>query len=104
MAWPWQPAIGLTNPTEIGNGTYTEQIQEGSNEDHARKAPTQIQTEQKITLLVEKGSNPRRAGTRTGKVFGYYKTGMTVEQFLAKPDALMVDLVADVERGHVKVA
>ena len=56
--------------------------------------------EQKITLLAKE--NPRRKG-RTGKVFGYYKTEMTVGQFLAKPDALMVDLLADVERGHIKV-
>jgi hypothetical protein len=65
-----------------------------------KRTPT-FKPDGKITVLAK--DNPRR-GKRTGKVFGYYKTGMTVEQFLAKPDALMVDLVADVERGHIKVA
>ena len=59
--------------------------------------------ERKITLLVEKGTNPRRKNSRTGKVFGYYKNGMTVAQFLEKKDARMVDLVADVDRGHIRI-
>ena len=74
----------------------------------AKKATTKrtpkFAPEQRITLLVEKGTNPRRKNSRTGKVFGYYKNGMTVAQFLEKKDAKMVDLVADVDRGHIKVA
>ena len=68
-----------------------------------RRRQPKFAPEQRITLLVEKGTNPRRKNTSTGKVFGYYKNGMTVGQFLEKKDARMVDLIADVDRGHIRI-
>lgn len=56
----------------------------------------------KITVLAKE--NPRRPNTRTYDIFNYYKTGMTVGDFLAKKDARLVDIKADVERGHIKVS
>lgn len=56
----------------------------------------------KITVIAKE--NPRRPNTRTHDVFNYYKTGMTVGAFLEKKDARLVDLKADVDRGHIKVS
>ena len=77
----------------------------------AKKAATKTATrterqrkfsdDQKITLLVE--GNPRRKGSATYKIYALYKDGMTVGQFLQKGGRL-VDVAADVERKHIKVA
>ena len=65
------------------------------------KRQRKFSDDQKITLLVE--GNPRRKGSATYKIYALYKDGMTVGQFLQKGGRL-VDVAADVERKHIKVA
>lgn len=68
-----------------------------------RKAHPRILDNMRITLTAKgKEGGGRRGGkSRTGKVYGYYKNGMSVEAFLAKPDARRVDVLADYERGNI---
>ena len=72
-----------------------------------RKPHVKILDNMRITLTAKgkDGSGRRSAkASRTGKVFAYYKNGMSVEQFLAKPDARRVDVLADFERGNITLA
>ena len=56
--------------------------------------------EQKIHLLVKE--NPRRKTAATYKIFAVYRNGMTVGDFIKK-GGRMIDVVADVDRKHIKV-
>ena len=88
-------------------GATTTESDMATNSKKAKKPATngkrqrKFSDDQKITLLVE--GNPRRKGSKTYKIFGYYKNGMTVGQFLQKGGRL-VDVAADVQRKHINVA
>ena len=60
-----------------------------------------LDPQKKITIKAVE--NPRRKGSDTYEKFKLYKNGMTVEQAL-KAGLRMVDLKADIERGHIAVA
>ncbi|RPH73827.1 hypothetical protein EHM76_04820 [bacterium] len=54
----------------------------------------------KIHLKVTE--NPRRKATNTYEIFKLYKEGMTVDEAL-KAGVRMIDIKADLERGHIEV-
>ena len=62
---------------------------------------SRVDPKSKITLLVDK--NPKREGCASHKAFSLYKTGMTVEQFLAK-GGTSADISWDTRKKYIKLS
>ena len=48
----------------------------------------EVGMDDKINLVADTDSRPRREGTKAAKIFAIYKNGMTVTQFLDKAKSL----------------
>ena len=59
-----------------------------------------VSRDAKITVIAK--SNPRRPGTKVHRRFAFYKTGMTVGEFLKK-GGTMGSVRGDLRRGNIRI-